>query len=272
MSWHIESAVLREYTDGTLAATQQFSVEAHLMACARCRSVLARFVDHEALGRSWEAVESATSAPAPKGVERALVGVGVSEHVARLLAATPSLRRSWLLGIGAVLALAVGVANGASSGYLFFLAVAPLLPLAGVAAAFGPGVDPTYEIGLAAPMRSFKLLLIRAAAVLVATIALGLVAGLFVPQSWAALAWLLPSLALVTSSLALSTWIQPIRAAVGTALVWGAVVVLVASSASSSVAVRSAFVGRVQVAVLLVALATGSLVAERREIFEGGAR
>jgi hypothetical protein len=60
----------------------------------------------------------------------------------------------------AVLAAQVGSGPDAS---LAFLTVAPLLPLAGIAMAYGPGIDPTYEIGLAAPMRSLRLLL-RAAA------------------------------------------------------------------------------------------------------------
>ncbi len=51
-----------------------------------------------------------------------------------------------------------------------FLMVAAMLPVAGVAVAFGPGIDPTHEIALAAPMRADRLLLMRAAAVLAASI------------------------------------------------------------------------------------------------------
>ena len=47
-----------------------------------------------------------------------------------------------------------------------FLVVAPLGPLAGVAVAFAGGLDPTREIGLAAPYSGLRLLLIRTAAVL----------------------------------------------------------------------------------------------------------
>ena len=50
-----------------------------------------------------------------------------------------------------------------------FLVVAPLGPLAGVAVAFAGGLDPTQEIGLAAPYSGLRLLLIRTAAVLAVT-------------------------------------------------------------------------------------------------------
>ena len=71
-----------------------------------------------------------------------------------------------------LLAFAALAAREDRPGLVFFLALAPLIPVAGIAAAFGPGVDPTFEIGLAAPLRSSKLLLIRCTAVLVASLVL----------------------------------------------------------------------------------------------------
>lgn len=271
MSWHITTADLRSYANGGLVATQQFSIEAHLLSCADCRSTLSSFVDKVSLARTWEAIGAETIAPRPTAIERGLMHFGVRDHNARLLAATPSLRQSWLLAVGAVLALAVGVAHGAEGGFLFFLAVAPLLPLAGIAAAFGPGIDPTYEIGVAAPLRSFRLLLIRAVAVLVSTISLGLVAALFLPDlTWAALSWLLPSLGLVTSSLALSTFINPLRSASAVAVLWLAAVGLAAWSAEGHLALRTMFGETMQMAVLIVTLSAGLFLLARREEFERG--
>jgi hypothetical protein len=37
---------------------------------------------------------------------------------------------------------------------LLFLVMAALLPVAGVAAAYGPGVDPAYDVGRASPCRA----------------------------------------------------------------------------------------------------------------------
>lgn len=271
MSWHVEPAALRSYTDGSLTATQQFSIEAHLLSCADCRSTLSTFVDRAPLARTWEAIEAETVAPRPTAIERGLVRLGVRDHNARLLAATPSLQRSWLLAVGAVLALAVGVAHGAEGGYLLFLAMAPMLPLAGIAAAFGPGIDPTYEIGLAAPLRSFSLLLLRAAAVLVSTLSLGIVAALFLPDlNWAAVSWLLPSLGLVTSSLALSTFVAPLLSASAVAVLWVAAVGFAAWSAEGDVPLHAVFGEAMQVALLVVTLGGGLFLLARREEFERG--
>lgn len=271
MSWHVQADALRSYATGTIDATHQFSVEAHLLSCATCRSTLASFADRAALDRTWEEIASETVAPALGRIERLLVRLGVSDHVARLVAATPSLRGSWLLALAGVLTLAAVVANGARGGYIFFLGIAPLLPLAGIAAAYGPGVDPTYEVGIAAPMRSFRLLLIRSVAVLVSTIALGTLAALLLPGfDWRAAAWLLPSLALATASLALSTLINPLKAAVAVAIAWVATVGAAAGVASGEVDARTVFGEQMQVAVLIVMVGAGVLLAARREEFERG--
>ena len=57
-----------------------------------------------------------------------------------------------------------------------FLALAPLVPLAGVAVSFGPAPDPAGEAGLATPMHGAGLVLRRPIAVL-ATSLIVLVAG-----------------------------------------------------------------------------------------------
>ena len=141
---------------------------------------------------------------APRRGRGRLVRLGVPEHLARLLGATPALRASWLLGCALVLAFAAWAATRRADGLVVFLMLAPLLPVAGVAAAFGPDVDPSYEIGLAAPMRSFGLLLLRALAVLVTTTVMAGIAALALPGLQpSAAAWLLPSLGLTLASIAL---------------------------------------------------------------------
>lgn len=273
MSWHVQSDALRRYETGAIDPTEQLSIEAHLTSCVSCRSSLASLVDGGVLGRTWEAIAAETSAPSPGWIERLLLVLGISDHSARLVAATPSLRRSWLLAVAAVLALAVLVANGAQGGYLFFLAIAPLLPIAGIAAAYGPGIDPTYEIGIAAPMRSFRLLLIRAVAVLFATIALAGVSALFLPNlGWRAAAWLLPSLALAAACLALATIVQPLRAAVIVAGIWVTAVLSAAWAATDDVAAGTIFGEQLQVVVVIVGIGSGLVLVARREELERGER
>lgn len=271
MSWHIPVDALRAYESGTIDATQQLSVETHLASCVSCQSAVAKFVDQQILQRTWNAIEGEIAAPPQGVIERFIVRLGVGDHNARLVAATPSLRRSWLLAVAAVLSLGVVVARVATDGELFFLAVAPLLPLAGIAAAYGPGIDPTYEIGVAAPMRSFRLLLIRAIAVLVSTIVLASVAAVFLPSlDWRAAAWLLPSLALATASLALATVVQPLRAAVAVGAAWLALVAGAATAAPPRIASQVVFGGELQFAVVVVGIGSALLLVARREELERG--
>jgi hypothetical protein len=92
-------------------------------------------------------------------------------------------------------------------------------------------VDPAYEIALAAPIRSGRLLLIRAVAVLTTTTLLAGVAAPFLPTvGLLAAAWLLPALATTAATLALSTVAAPGRAASAVAGGWLALVILVESS------------------------------------------
>jgi hypothetical protein len=64
-------------------------------------------------------------------------------------------------------------------------------------------------------------LFVRAAAVFGATTLLAVVASLGLPEvNWTAAAWLMPALALSVGSLALSTWISPVWASGGLAVVW----------------------------------------------------
>lgn len=273
MSWHVPIGALRSYESGAISPTEQLSIEAHLTSCSSCRSDLAGLVDGAVLRRTWDAIAAETSAPRAGLIERFVLALGISDHSARLVAATPSLRRSWLLAVAAVLTLSVLVANGARGGYLFFLAIAPLLPIAGIAAAFGPGIDPTYEIGLAAPMRSFRLLLVRALGVLVSTVALAAIAALFLPAlDWRAAAWLLPSLALAATCLALATIVQPLRAAMIVAGVWVTVVVVATRGVTGEAAARTVFGEQLQIVVVIVGICSGLVLVARREELERGER
>ena len=150
-----------------LAAPRLWSVETHLAACADCRAALAAHVPPAEISAGWARLDAELDAPRPGFAESLLIRAGVADHTARLLAATPVLRRSWLGAVALTLLLAVGVGLAASP--LMLLATAPLLPLAGVALSFGPGLDPTYEMAVVAPMHTFRLLMVRTVAVLSTT-------------------------------------------------------------------------------------------------------
>jgi len=249
--WHVDEETLARYARGQGPLSLGASVEAHLLSCARCRDLLTPAVELDRLESLWDDVVERVDAPRPGTVERLLRLARVSEDTARLLAATPSLRTSWLLALAAVLVFAAVASDVHDRGTLFFLTIAPILPVAGVAAAFHRGLDPAYEIGLAAPYSQFKLLLLRSAAVTAVTCAAALVAGLLLPErALTAAAWLLPALALTSLTLVLARRVDVVYAAASVGAIWVATVV----SSYLSVGQFAAFGAVGQLACLAVAV------------------
>lgn len=270
MTWHVESRMMEAYARGTADDSRAFSIETHLMSCETCRAGLALHADRRRLDDLWTRINDSVRRPTAGPVERLLVALGINDHTARLLGATRSLSLSWFLAIAVALTFAVAAAHSGDRGFVVFLIVAPLLPLAGVAAAYGPGVDPTYEIGLASPMRSFNLLLIRAAAVLVTTVLLGIVAAFALPElNGTAVVWLLPALGLVAASLALGTFLAPLPSAAIVAVAWVTLTATVLIFAPTS-GERSLFVGSIQPLLLIITVISGVALLLRRDKFEQG--
>jgi len=269
-TWHADPRDIAGYAAGAIDDTRAGSLEAHLVTCAHCRQQLTGVADGAERARldgAWMGIVDALDAPRPTVIERVARRLGVRADTARLLAATPSLQGSWLLAV--VLALGfvtVAARSGSDRGLLMFLTVAPLIPVAGVAAAFGPSLDPTWEITAAAPGGGLRLLLLRASAVFGATFLAAAMSSVALPgQSWTAAAWVLPALALTLASLALSTYTSPERAATAVAVGW---IVVVLVSALETRNLLTAFDAGGQFGLALVAVVAAILVARRRDSFE----
>jgi hypothetical protein len=227
MSWHIDEATLARYASGGTTAAVAASTEAHLTGCADCRARLVPDVDTGRLDAIWAEVEQRVDLVSLPWLDRTLVRFGQPEETARLLAATPSMSASWLAAIAPAVVFAVSAAESSATGLVVFLTLAPMLPVAGVAAAYGREADPAYELAVASPYSLLRLLLVRSVAVVGTTDALTAVGGLLLADSgWRAAAWLLPALALSAVTLALSARVAPVWAGAGVLTGWLGIVVI----------------------------------------------
>jgi len=213
-TWHADQELLDDYADGTTDHVLSASIEMHLMACSTCRARTARTVDTSRLDSIYASVVDRIDAPRSSVLERILGRLGVGQDTARLLVATPLLRASWLASVVAVLAFATAAAHAEARGLIVFLTIAPLAPVAGVATAFGLHRDPSHEITAATPYSAFRLLMIRAVAVLMTTAAGAAAVSPLLPAGHSgAWAWLLPALALTGLTRAAGAWVDPALAA-----------------------------------------------------------
>ena len=206
-------------------------------------------MDPQRLARNRSVLLVRAAIPDGGRMGRLLRRCGVPDHLLRLLAATPSLRRSWLLSVVGVLAVVAGEAAAVRYGWIPasrpgrlagypdpavlapFLLVAPLLVLAGVAAAFLPMFDPAHRLAVAAPFSGFTLLLVRAVSALAAALVPVAGAAFVVPgPGWLPVALLLPSLALCAFALAAATVVDPRAAAVTAGALWALPALLLAAT------------------------------------------
>ena len=277
VTWHPADSALASYATNRMPASQVWSIEAHVAACADCRRTLGGLVDSTRLDVIWDATLEGVDAPRPRLVERGLTAAGVPDHVARLLGATPSLTVPWMaavvavLGFGLVMAWrsAGGSPLDARAGLFPFLVLAQLVPLAGVAVAFGPVVDPAHEVAVASPYHGFRLLLVRTVAVVTASTVLALVLALLLPDAGLlGAAWILPGLALAVTALAVSTFADPLTAGVAVAVVWLVGVTVVEAGPEPLVA----FGWSGQLLFALVVAVAILVVVARRQAFEIGTR
>jgi hypothetical protein len=220
--WHADDELLERYVRGDSGAVLGSSVEAHLLHCAHCRDRVRPLVDPAPLRDVWARLEESVQAPRVGVFHRLLRRLGVADHEALLLAAAPALRASWLWGTTLALAFAAAAAlGGGPRGTVLFLIVAPLAPVVGVAASYGPDIDEAYEATVAAPYSSARLLMLRSVATLLTSLPLAVLGGALLPGSmWSAVTWLLPASAGVALTLAGSTWTSPAKAGTVVAVAW----------------------------------------------------
>ncbi|MEQ1873668.1 MAG: zf-HC2 domain-containing protein [Ilumatobacteraceae bacterium] len=221
----------------------------------------------ERLANNLDAIMGEITAPKRSRFERALLALRVPEPTARLMAATPVLRWAWFAAVGLVLLMAAGAGSKqweAGDQLAVFLALAPIVPVLGVALAYGPHSDRAYEVTVATPLSGLRLILLRTVTVVVAAAALSLLTVLTSPtEGWLRLAWMLPALATTSMALAVGAYVGVRRAAIGVGLGWLTLVVFVAQINDDATA-PFGVIGQVGAAVVAVAGAVTLVIGRRR--------
>lgn len=221
-------------------------------------------------------ISAELDAPPMSRLERSLRRLRVPDLTVPLVTATPALRRSWFVAVVIAVLFALSATSnqtGVGADRIgVFLGLAPLVPLAGVALAFGRGVDPTHDLVIAAPRDTFGVFLIRALTVLVASSLILLAASALLPAGGAyRVAWLLPALAITTLTMAMTLttrFVDPRRVAAVLAAAWTLTVVVLAQATS----VAATFGPPTQLVSATVAAAAALALFHRRGTVENRVR
>ena len=177
--------------------------------------------------------ERARSAPAPGvvwarspgPVERITGRLLRSPGLARALVTTPSLLLPWL--IASVVILAAGAIVTISTGQPLVTMLAPAVAAAGIAYAYGPGIDPSWELSRSMAVSDRMVLLVRALAVFALDAGLGLAASAASARAVGiTFGWLVPMTALCGLALAVATVARSANTGVGAGLAaWALLIV-----------------------------------------------
>jgi len=183
------------------------------------------------LGRVWRAVATEVWRRQPSWLERHTARLLGSPGLARALLTTPSLLVAWL--ISTVVVLGVGAAATVSSGQPLVALLAPAVAGAGIAYAYGPGMDPAWELSCSMAVSDRMVLLVRTVAVFAVNAALGLAAsaasGLAASVTFG---WLVPMTAVSALALAAATVARSANVGVAAGMAGWTIAVLAAQTIS----------------------------------------
>lgn len=228
MTWHASEQLMTAYVHDQTDEVAAASVEAHLVSCGDCRTLLTQIAapsQSEPLEVAWADIVDRLDQPPLGLIERLLLRLGVVETDAKIIATTPALRLSWFAAIAVAVIFAVWAAHNGSHDPIMFLTIAPFVPLAGVALAFGPVADPMHETSVAAPISATRILAMRALAVGVLSAAILIPATLTLAVGHPiAAAWIAPALAVVSLALCLASRFGIERGAAAAATLWAVAV------------------------------------------------
>jgi hypothetical protein len=197
------------------------------------------------LDKVWLGVAAQVWRRQPGLLERLAGRLLRSPGLARALVTTPSLLVGWITATAVVLVAGILATLGTGTPYVAL--VAPAVAAAGIAYAYGPGIDPAWELSCSMAVSDRMVLLVRALAVFGLNAALGLAAS---AASGAAVAvtfgWLVPMTAVCALALAAATLARSANAGVAAGLAGWVITVLsaqVAAGRFTAAVADSALVG-----------------------------
>ena len=185
------------------------------------------------LQRVWLGVAAQVWRRRPGPVERTAGRLLDSPGLARALVTTPSLLIGWLIATAAV--VLAGIAATLATGTPYVPLLAPALAGAGIAYAYGPGVDPAWELAASMAVSDRIVLLARTVAVFALNALLGVVASA-ASTAVAAMTfgWLVPMAAVSALALAAATLSRSANVGVAAALAGWALMLLGGRAATGS--------------------------------------
>jgi hypothetical protein len=183
------------------------------------------------LGLVWTGIAAEVWRRHPRRLERTATRLLRSPGLARALVTTPSLLLPWL--ISTVVVFSVGALVSLGPGQPLVWLVAPAVAAVGIAFAYGPGIDPAWELSSSCALSSRMVLLTRTAAVFALNAVLGLLASV---ASGAAttltFGWLLPMTAVCALALAVAVAFRSAVVGAGAGVAAWAIAVLGGQTAS----------------------------------------
>jgi hypothetical protein len=183
------------------------------------------------LNRVWTGVVAEVWRRQPGRLERAAAWLLRSPGLARALVTTPSLLLPWL--ISTVVVFGVGALVSLGQGQPLVWLLAPAVAATGVAFAYGPGLDPAWEVAASCALPDRMVLLTRVVAVFAVNAVLGLLAS---AASGAATAltfgWLIPMTADCALALAVAVAVRSAMVGAGAGIAAWVITVLSAQTAS----------------------------------------
>ena len=191
------------------------------------------------LDRVWTNVAAEVWRRHPGRLERTAARLLRSPGLARALLTTPSLLLPWLIATTAI--LAVGALTQAGAGQPLVWLIAPAVAAVGIAYAYGPGVDPAWELSCSMAVSDRMVLLTRAVTVFAVNAVLGLVASAATIGTTASahaaqltFAWLIPMTAICALALAVAVAARSASVGAGAGVAAWLIVVLAESAASTT--------------------------------------